>query len=100
METYVRNLVLRLRMPRPPSAAPLPAMAHAPECTIARALPAKEARAGHRGSLGHPYGLPRQRGGATGPKLNWVSPAPRAACACTTGAPHRAAIPVCTVLIR
>ena len=54
METYVRNLVPRLRMPRPPSAAPLPAMAHAPECTIARALPAKEARAGHRGSLGHP----------------------------------------------
>ena len=46
MKTYSRNLVPRLRMPRSPSAAPLPAMAHAPECTIARALPAKEARAG------------------------------------------------------
>ena len=47
----------------------MPLAAHAPQCTIARALPAKDALAGHRGSFGHPLGLPGQRGGATRTKL-------------------------------
>ena len=100
MGTYARNLV-----PGPAPDASVPLRRSPPRhgaCTRVHhraGIPGQGSMRRPSGLIGAPIRPPQAAlwGHRT---QTWASPAPRAACACTTGAPHRAAIPVCAVLVR